>query len=326
MKTFLTKAKTIFTNSKFYCGLVMLLSLSTVSYGKPSSKLRGFFNALHLNFSSGYGMTSYQTMIYKYKAFFKDGQLYLYNKDQGPQTPYLVQLYSKPYIHTHLYNSQNSLVCHHGLLTLEGMGHMVPLTLSAHVDIKKKLRLEIGGSVFMHKIKELKPTEPNENFGTYNDPVGTHYSTKVFISLGHKLMENTFYTLLVNTQISYDFFYNDIFKDDYAVAANYWFPPAIGIGLTFEKHISEYMSWFCKLNYEKLRILEKPDPKFGGYIYSERDSIFLQVGLTLTCGEIPTCPIPNCKIEGKHNHGEKTYRGVPIGVGKNSKGYKNYKK
>jgi len=311
---------------KFYIGFLVLFFVSAVTYAKPSSQWRAFFNALHLNFATGYGVSSYETKVYNYKAFFQDGQLYIYNPTSDSQTVYLVQWYSKPYIKKHLYNSTQSLACNQGqLLSYNGIGHMFPLIFSVHTDIKKKMRFEIGGSVCINSIKQLTPDEKNQDFGTYNDAVSKHYLTKIFASLGHKLLENNFCTLLVNTQFGYDFIYNDIFEDEFAVAANYWMP-AMGIGVTFEKHISEYMSWFCRFTYEKLRFVDKPDPTFGGVINSERDNFILQIGLTLTCGEMPTCPVPHCKIEGKHNHGEKTYRGVAIPVGKNSKGYRLYQK
>jgi hypothetical protein len=325
MQKILVKAKKLFNNQKFYLGLLVMLSLPSLSYGKPSSQLRGFFNALHLNFSIGYGISSYQTQIEGYKAFFKDGQLYLQEPSKGPQTAYLVQWYGKPYIRKHCYHAQKALVYNTAQLTYDGIGHMLPFTLSIHGDIKRKLRLEIGGSFCINKIEELTPNEKNKNFGTYCDPVGTHYATKIFVSLGHKLMENTFCTLLLNTQFSYDFIYNDIFKDDYAVAANYW-SPALGLGLTFEKHISEYVSFFSKITYEKVNFVDQLSVDTSGVINSDRDNVLFQIGLTLTCGEIPMCPVPHCKVEGKHNHGEKTYRGVSIEVGKNSKGYKLYKK
>ncbi len=326
MKSFLIQQAQILSKQKFYLTLLGLCLLSFASYAKPSSQWRAFFNALHLNFATGYGISSYETMVYKYKAFFQDGQLYVYNPASGPQTAYLVQWYSKPYIKKNLYNPTQSLTCSQGeLLSYSGIGQMLPLIFSVHTDIKKKLRFEIGSSICINSIKQLAPDEKNQGFGTYNDAVSTHYLTKIFASLGHKLLENNFCTLLVNTQFSYDFIYGDIFEDDFAVAANYWMP-AIGIGFTFEKHISEYMSWFCRLTYEKLRFVDKPEPAFGGVINSNRDNFLLQIGLTVTCGEIPTCPIHNCKIEGKHNHGEKTYRGVAIPVGKNSKGYRIYKK
>lgn len=314
----------MFINPKFLLGLFFVFFLSITSYGRPSSKLRGFFNAWHVNFSAGYGLTSYQTLVYKYQVFFKDEQLYLFNPTIGPQTAYLVQWYGKPYIRTHVYTSPKSFVTNFPPLIYSGIGHTVPLTVSVHTDVKKKLRIELGSSIAMHTINQLTPDENNEHLPVY-EPAGNHYAVKVFTSLGHKLMENAFCTLLVNTQFSYDFIYDNIFKDKFAVAANYWIP-AVGLGMTFEKHISEYVSWFCKFTYDKLMFVEELDKSFGGALYTTRDNFLLQLGLTFTCGEIPMCPVPHCQIEGKHNHGYKTYRGVSIEVGRDSKGYRLYKK
>jgi hypothetical protein len=280
----------------------------------------------------GYGRTSYQNQILKYSVFIKEGNHYLYNSQEGTQTGYLVRWFGKPYIRMHLYESESFLA---GLkkptdgpvqsVSFYGAGHTFPITLSSHVDIKKKWRIEMGGSIYLHTVNELVPEAKYKDLGTYFDPDGMHYTTKLFLITGYKLLENSAYSLLLNTQLSYDFVYGNLFKDPSAISSNLW-SPAVGIGLTLEKHISEYWSIFGKIMYEKVNLVDKMSKLTSSVVIPTSDSLLLQIGVTINCAEIPQCPIPDCEIEVKHKHADTAYRGASIITGKNSLGYRLYEK
>jgi hypothetical protein len=280
----------------------------------------------------GYGRTSYQNQILKYSVFVKEGKHYLYNSLEGAQTGYLVRWFGKPYIRMHLYESESFLA---GLkkptdgpaqaVTFYGTGHTFPITLSGHIDIKKKWRVEMGGSIYLHMVDQLVPEAKHKDLGLYDDPEGIHYATKLFLIMGYKLLENPAYSLLLNTQLSYDFVYGNLFKDASAASSNLW-TPAVGIGLTLEKHISEYLSVFGKIMYEKVNLVDKMHKVLSSTVLPTRDSVLLQIGVTINCAEIPRCPIPDCEIEVKHKHADTAYRGVSIATGENSLGYKLYEK
>lgn len=328
---FLKKVKTLI--KRYIVVSSILLIIPTTNHAKPSSRLRKFLNQLHFNFSTGYGRTSYQNQILKYSLFFKEGNHYLYTPLEGAQTGYLVRWFAKPYIRTHLYESESFLA---GLnskrptdgavpTTFYGAGNTFPINLSGHMDIKKKWRIEIGGSIYLHMANQLVPEAKFRDLGSYYDPEGIHYTTKLFLVMGYKLLENSAYSLLLNTQLSYDFLYANPFKDASATSSNLW-SPAVGIGLTAEKHISEYLSVFGKVMYEKVSFVNKMNKLLSSMVFSTRESLLLQIGVTINCTEIPRCPIPDCEIEVKHKHADTAYRGVPIDRGKNSLGYKLYKK
>lgn len=324
------KIKTLI--KRYVLVLSILLIIPTTNHAKPSSKLRKFLNQLHFNFSMGYGRTSYQNQILKYSVLIREGNHYLYNPLEGAQTGYLVRWFGKPYIRTHLYESESFLA---GLkkptdgqaqvVTFYGVGHTFPITLSGHMDIKKKWRIEMGGSIYLHMVNQLVPEAKYRDLGSYYDPEGIHYTTKLFLIMGYKLLENSAYSLLLNTQLSYDFVYGNLFKDASATSSNLW-SPAVGIGLTLEKHISEYLSVFGKIMYEKVNLVDKMDKALTSTVLSTRESVLLQIGVTINCTEIPKCPIPDCEIEVKHKHADTAYRGVSMATGENSLGYKLYEK
>jgi hypothetical protein len=312
--------------------LWILLIIPTTNHAKSASKLRKLLNHLHFNFSTGYGITSYQNQVFKYAVFVREGNYYLYNPYEGAQTGYLVRWFGKPYVRTHLHESESFLK---GLrkivdgkgetITFYGVGHTFPITLSGHMDFKKKWRVEIGGGIYMHMVDQLVPAARYRGLGTYNVPEGNHYTTKFFAITGHKLLENADYSLLLNTQLSYDFVYGNPFKDASAANSNF-LSPAVGIGLTLEKHISEYLSMFWKVMYENVNLADIMNKQHSSTILYARENLLFQIGVTFSCAEIPKCPIDGCEIEVKHKHADIAYRGVSISTGENSMGYKLYKK
>lgn len=324
------KIKTLITSYVFVLSICFIIPAT--NHAKPSSKLRKFLNHLHVNFAMGYGRTSYQHSVLKYSLFVKEGTHYLYNSLEGTQTGYIIRWFGNPYIRTHLYESESFLA---GLkkqpdgqlqaVTFYGRGHTFPFTLSGHVDIKKKWRVELGGSVYLQMIDQLVPEAKYKDLGSYYDSAGVHYHTKIFLIMGYKLLENAAYSLLLNTQLSYDFVYGNLWKDTSATSSNLW-APAAGIGLTLEKHVSEYLSLFGKIMYEKVNLVDKLYKAYTNLILSPRETILLQVGVTLNFAEIPRCPVPDCEIEVKHKHADTAYRGASIAKGENSLGYKLYKK
>ncbi len=62
-----------------------------------------------------------------------------------------------------------------------------------------------------------------------------------------------------------------------------------------------------------------------GVLFTQQ-AVYLQLGLSLRCPEIPRCPIKSCDVEVKHKHRGKSYRGVSMFTGKDSKGERLYEK
>ena len=320
-----------FQIKKYVVGLLILFSIPNMMYAKSTSKLRKLINPIHFNFSIGYGKTYYHNQTVGIAVIKKDGNHYLHIPSEA-KVGYLIRWFRQPYVRTLLYENEqtlSSLANNTNNLSIgfEGKGNTFPITFSGHVDIFKKFRVELGSSVCIHFIKILQPEERyREDLGDYVDPIGMHYVLKAYLMPSFKLLENNAYTLLLNTQVSLNFTYGNIIKD--ATAAHNWIAPVpVGIGLTLEKHISEYFSLFGRLTYEHSNTVDKLLPNNSTKVVSlNQQSIFFQIGFTINCPEIPRCPLPDCNIDVKHKHSNKAYRGVSMFTGKDYLGYRLYNK
>jgi hypothetical protein len=322
-----------FQIEKYILGLLILLCMPNMMYAKPSFNIRKLLNPIHLNFAIGYGRTYYNNQTVEIAVFEKDGNHYLYIPSEG-YTGYLISWFGGTYVRMPLYENDDILknlaedINQVRSIGFEGKGNTIPIIFSGHIDIYKKLRLELGGSICIHYIKTLQPHEKHKDkLGAYTDPIGRHYVVKAYLMPSFKILENAAYTLLLNTQVSLNFTYGNIIKDPAAIHAA-MAPIPIGIGLTLEKHISEYFSMFGRLIYEHSNSIDKflPNDSSRKIVNLNQQSVFFQVGFTINCPEIPRCPIPHCDIEVKHKHAGKAYRGVSMFTGKNDLGYKLYSK
>jgi hypothetical protein len=277
----------------------------------------------------GYGRTYYNNQTVNIAVFSKDNNLYLYNPAEK-QIIYLVRWFGKPYVRMKAYEDpaefekftdkdQTELL----YVSYDGFGNTLPITFSSHVDIFKKFRLELGSSLYINQIKTLKPDEKHTDLPNYEDPKGMHYTIKFYVMPSFKLLENAAYTALINAQAGVSFSYGDLIKDKQAIH-NSIIPITIGLGFTLEKHISEYFSVFGRLLYENSVGNDRFNSK--NTILLDQKSLFLQIGITINCPELPRCPFPNCEVEVKHKHLDKPYRGVSMFTGKNSLGYRLYNK
>src|SRR3546814_4810089 len=84
-------------------------------------------------------------------------------------------LFGRPYVCMPLYENEetlNKLANNINQIGFEGKGNTFPITLSGHVDMFKKLRIEVGGNVCIHLIKILQPNEKHKEdlVGNYVDP------------------------------------------------------------------------------------------------------------------------------------------------------------
>eukprot|EP01132_Coremiostelium_polycephalum_P000710 gene710-881_t len=295
-------------------GLLVLLSMSSVIHAKGVVKWRSFLQPLHFNLAIGYGATPYRIDAVN-AAIFKKGDAHYIYLPGGGQSGYLIRWFNQPYVFELLYESGDRLetigTMQRGKRAyFEGTGHTIPISLSSHIDIFKKLRMEIGGTLYMTFLKSLQSNEARRNeLGTYVDPIGKHYMLKSYLMSGFKLWDTKDYTLLFNVQAGLDFFYGR----GKAIRATKT-PMAVGMGFTLEKHISEYVSFSGRLLYEYANSVDMIKPLRG--INVNRQGIYLQLGCTFNCPEIPKCTLPHCDIPVKHKHSNKMYRGASIFKGR----------
>jgi len=328
---FFCKADFKFHVNRTILGLLILLSIPSISYGKSPSKLRKFLNPIHFSFSMGYGRTYYNNQTVNIAVYERDGNLYLYNPSDN-QVSYLIRWFGNSYVRMKAYedpdflellsNANNNLPRY---VTFDGFGNTLPFTFSGHIDILRKFRLELGGALYLNFIKTLRPDDKHKDLIDYNDPKGLHYTVKIYVMPSFKLLENSAYTLLINAQAGFNFSYGNVIKDVGAIH-NMLFPVPAGIGITLEKHISEYFSVFGRILYEHHTANDRFGATSSNGLLLSQQSVFLQIGLTINCPEIPICPYPDCNVAVKHKHLDTPYRGVSMFKGKNSLGYRLYDK
>jgi hypothetical protein len=315
------------SSSKFYIGkyilfFLLVLAIHPITFAKESFTWRKFLNPVHFNFSVGYGVNFYKNTVVGMSMFVKEGKHYLVESGVS-NTVYLVRWMGQPYVHLRTYDNIQEFLTNPSpkKIVFKGRGTVLPITLSGHWDLLKKLRVELGGSLLINQLKTLTPDTEHEYLGNYSDPLGKYYIIRPFALIGFKVLENSAFTLLINTQVSFDFAYANL--GDHTATHRFVFPP-VGLGVTVEKHISEYCSAFGKIMYDIRSFTEELVDKKGVMLNCQ--GVYLQLGISVNCPEIPRCPIAHCEVEVKHKHGGKPYRGVSMFTGKDAKGYRLYEK
>jgi len=312
--------------SLFFC---LTLLVSHTAFAKKRPSFRTLLNKIHFTASIGYGGT-----WYSHKAFhpsstgpseevivFREGdQFYLHAGDPG--IVYLIRWFDGVYIHMDSYTDWDlaELKKAKTNIKFEGQGTTIPISLGAHVDLWGKMRVGFGGTCFINKIEKLEPEKACADLGPYIPSQKTHYHLRPFALLGYKFIENSAFSVLLDTNFGLDYLYSCVeskFTDTFNLGAK-------SIGITLEGHISEYLRLFGRLSYERSDYLKKlVDDRLA--IMIERESILFQLGFSINYPEIPRCPLDGCEIERKHKHGGQSYRGVSIFTHRDAQGRRIYK-
>jgi len=296
-----------------------------VTFSKP---IRRFLHPIHFNFSLGYGHSQYSNKPVNLYVLFIDNAYYLYTPSER-QGAYLIRWYGKNYVYTKLYEDLSTIVSSfppkEKSLLFTGRNNFLPLRFSMHMEFLKRFRIELGTDLYLNFIKKLTSDSDREEVKNLILQDGMHYTVKINLTSGFKLFENDIFAILLNTQLGMNFYYGNPLYDSQA-AYNFMLPFPVGLGLTFEKHISEYASLFARLLYEQSSKVQLFSNSNNNLLIMEAKEISLCLGISLNCPEIPRCKLPKCKIRQKHTHAHKPYRGASLFTGKNYQGYTLYKK
>lgn len=207
-----------------------------------------------------------------------------------------------------------------GLLTsLQGKGLVLPIAFSGHVDLGSKLRVGLGGALFINTIGKLKHKKHRDLTEFYVPPQKRPYSLRPFFILGFKFIDNSILSALIDAHLGVEFMYAYTgSKVDFTSRG------AKNLGLTLEGHISPYFRLFGRLSYDllddKFPVEEKVISTSGC------KSVLLQFGFSLNYPEFSRCPVTGCKIERNHKHAEEVYRGTSIFTSRDAQGRRIYKK
>lgn len=309
---------------KYVISLLLAGWIPVVAFAQEPLTFRKVCNKVHFNISIGSGFTSYHNEVVGMCMMQQGGKHYLYHP-HDKTIVYLVRWFGDSYMllkdYEHILRSLNMADADMKPIVFKGTGVSFPITLSGHIDIFKTFRVELGGSLIVNRIRTLKLNQKAKDLGNYSDPIGRHYVMKAFVMPGFKLFENSAYTLLFTTPIGFDFTYSQL-SDSLAVRRSGF--PTLGLGVTLERHISEYFSLFGRLSYN----LSNFDDAFSPYsaVKLDQEGILIQFGVSMNYPEIPQCSVPHCGVEVKHRHSGRAYRGVPMWRGRDSRGHRLYEK
>ncbi len=322
--------------------LSLILMASHTAHAKEQFSFRKWLNKFHLSLQAGYGRThyTYQATASQGITMYKErGNFYIPFGNQPQQghsnsgLAYQVRWFDGPYVLMPTYTDLSLLPEEDkaaGMTKFTGTATTIPITLSIYRHIGSKFRFGIGGTLFINSIESLQykqqDEEDDQDLGTYKPTHTTHYRLRPILIGGFKFIENAAVSLLIDVHIGgADFVYAQL---NDPIPVDVFLFGVQNIGLTLETHISEYLRAQFRLSYDHgdtvTTLPSSPKRKMG--IVKEFNSILFQIGLSFNLPEIPRCPLPNCRIEVKHKHRGKPYRGVAPHVGRSLQGRRLYKK
>ncbi len=202
------------------------------------------------------------------------------------------------------------------------------INLGLSYDFWNRIRFEFEFNLKGNRLKKLKRhyhTERNrssihakastENIDEVFLPKANFFSSDLGLLIGTKIINTTFWSVLVNVQTFYTFFYKDYFKINEGSWVGGWFnaKPGLGLGLTVERHLSDYMSLFVKGMFKNIQIFWKNEWVLNAKSCVEHNftSLSLDFGINFTSSYIDKCDNAiDCKIKEVHIHNSTEYRGL----------------
>jgi len=315
--------------------LCSFLLLSHTSFSQEHLSFRKLLNRVHINASVGYGSSRYShQVVYVFGdldgsalVFKERDKFYINTGDSGEV--YLIRWFDGSYVRMPSYTNLRILPDDKKAVQkvkFKGRGTSVPIMLSGHVDLWGKIRVGLGGAFFINTLESLEHEEENErkNLGTYTPSQSRHYHVRPFAILGFKFVENSMLSVILDTNLGYDFIYSSSGSECKCI--DLFNMGVQNIGITLEGNISEYVRLFGRVSYEISNLTSTLDKKDEVAIVLDRKSILFQLGLSFNCPEIPRCSLPGCEVERKHKHVGRSYRGVSIFTTRDAQGRRLYKK
>ena len=296
---------------------------------KEHHSFRKFLHNFRLHFSTGGNATFDKTSVTGF--FFKEnGNYYLSPLFQGEfaNSAYQIGWFGESYKKTSVtIPSSKYSTLEAGEKVFAGWIRGINfLTVGLSYDIYERLRLEIDYSFKGHHISKLKrhyqvskdrntihakATAANLDFVSL--PKKDFFSSDLGFLIGAKVINNTFWSLILNFQIYCTFFYKNfkVVEGTFAHGLNNSLP-GLGCGMTLEKHLSDYMSLFVKGMFGVSKFGWSDDQDRPRCKVNHSMSTFsLDFGINFTSSYIDKCDREEgCKIKEVHIHNSKEYRGL----------------
>ena len=282
--------------------------------GRPA--LRRILNRIHADIGVGHGVSFYKNEIQKIQVVRRGDQFFLVSPSRI-NTAYLINWFKDTNALVEDFIDDEEVVDIKNNpredMVFKGTGRTTPITLNLYTEIKGKFRLGGGIGVHVNTISTLRPNDEQENLGNYTTSQKTTYYKSYFGMVGFKIINKPEYAMLADVKFGNHFSFAELSSSKFIKKRIFY-----NAGITVEKNISEYFRLFWRTSYEYQNFIDKIIP--GRSVLLERSDVHLQFGIGLNWPELPRCKTRKCKIEIKHNHRGKGYRGVSIFKGRDAMG------
>ncbi|MFY0686286.1 MAG: hypothetical protein JXQ90_03925 [Cyclobacteriaceae bacterium] len=181
-------------------------------------------------------------------------------------------------------------------LMYKGIGHTIPVNFSIHHDFEK-IRVGIGGGWDKQWVKQLKPTLYEDQLRVYLPDFKSTHFWRLYGTLGYRLYEMGDYRMVGEARVGYLWHGKQFNKE--LLRRNI----SVNLGLTFERHLSEYMRIIVRPSYDiKSYIINLPAAPLipAGSVRHADGGFFMTFGLSINIPEVPRSPLGADKVQLKH--------------------------
>ncbi len=305
--------------------------------------IREFLNKFSFSFTGGYGRTFYKHQLPGYGVINKDDSLfsglYLFNISDSVSTTFTAYQHwlttPRESTITRFENIDegNQLLSDTARLGYKGNSAAIPFTLTIHYNFLERFRLGGGIAYEIHHLPTMEALVGNDIIGPYEPIKNSVGFLRYFGMAGGKIYEELGWAYFVDIQIGKVKMGKTF---DRATVTNGLF---FNIGFPVEYEFSEYFRGFVRPSFE----FKNYRVAIGDIraITHQQPALLVHFGFRYNIPEIPRCPLKaknpsgydyhknftnkTCRIQKKHVHGNKAYRGQPFYKEQNPKIGENYR-
>lgn len=291
-----------------------------------NSGFRKVLNKFSLTVLPGYGRTFYRQGL-KDVAFLERGTaLYLLPEASNNTAGYQDFLNSPLLISPIIAQPGDRIIAANDSTAFNFTGSGYNLPISANLQfVHGKFRLGGGIAYEFHKLGTFEAETPS---GTLKlTPVKDKTTFKRFFgSAAYRFYDYRYTSLAAEVKVG-------TLKRGKAFDLNYITEGGLTaeLGINIEKNFSEYLRLVGKVAYE-IKSYKNNIPELAVDLKTRQPGLYFSLGMSINFPEIRRCPIPRCRIQTKHVHGNKEYRGHPLtkiqtpGYGENHRKLLRYKR
>ena len=279
-------------------------------YADPENNngLRKILSKLHFSFSTGYGRTFYSQNISDFSVLqvpdstpviFANG---LNTASGNLSTGYKYWFNDIESQSNIAFVPSNAFIVRADTtdLKFKAPGLSIPLNLSIHVEFD---RYRIGGGAMFeyHRPGTFRPTQFEDQIGTYDPDFGSVFYKKYYGMIGVKVYRYYEYMVSIDANIGA---YNLTKKFNKSIIQKGIY---VNIGPTIEREMSEYFRLFVRPSFDiKNFTLNIPETDLS--VTQSMNAFYITFGFTYRIPELRKCFIKKCTTQVNHQHGNREYR------------------